>query len=181
MQCPKCKTPELRATRIEDDLPAAGCPTCHGTLVSLLYYRDWAERHANDSPEIAVNTSAVGDTADTSTAIMCPKCGRLMSKYKISGCVSNRLDVCSGCDEAWLDGGEWELLKVLELSRNMPKVFTEQWQRGIRRQVAEDNRRNALRKLIGNDGVMEVERFKIWLDSSDHRSEILVYLYAEQA
>jgi Zn-finger nucleic acid-binding protein len=179
MQCPKCKTSDLRAGRIEEDLPAAGCPTCQGALVSLLYYRDWAERHRADPRTNPVTTSVIGDAADTSTAMKCPKCGRLMTKYKISGCVSNRLDVCPGCDEAWLDGGEWELLKALELSHNMPKVFTEQWQRGIRRQVAEDNRRNALKKLIGDDAVVEVERFKSWINGNDHRPEILVYLYAE--
>ena len=39
MKCPRCKTPELLPTMIEEYLPAMGCGTCHGSLVSLLYYR----------------------------------------------------------------------------------------------------------------------------------------------
>jgi Zn-finger nucleic acid-binding protein len=178
MKCPKCKITDLRATRIEEDLPAAGCTTCNGALVSLLYYRDWAERH-REPQSAPVTTYAIGDVPDTSTAIMCPKCARLMMKYKISGCVSNRLDVCPGCDEAWLDGCEWELLKALELSHKMPTVFTEQWQRNIRHQIAQDNRRNAIKKTIGDEALAEVERFKEWLNNSSHKADILVYLYAE--
>jgi Zn-finger nucleic acid-binding protein len=178
MKCPKCKQPELRAARIEDDLPAAGCPDCKGALVSLLYYRDWAERHANDPVALANGHAAIEDVADTSNAIGCPKCGRLMTKYKISGAVANRLDVCPGCHEAWLDGGEWELLKALELARKMPQVFTEQWQRNIRKQVADGSRRAILRKVIGDEALNRTEDFKNWLRNQPRRNDILVYLHA---
>ena len=43
MKCPRCRTPDLKPTLIEEYLPAMGCETCHGSLVSLLYYRHWAE------------------------------------------------------------------------------------------------------------------------------------------
>ena len=179
MNCPKCKNVSLRARRIESDLPAAGCPDCNGALVSLLYYRDWAERHANDPATSAQEHSAVEDPQDTSGAITCPKCGRLMTKYKVSGLVANRLDVCPGCDEAWLDGGEWELLKALELSHKMPQVFTEHWQRNIRRQVAEETRRAVLRKVVGDDALVRTEEFKKWLSEQPRRSDILGFLHAE--
>jgi Zn-finger nucleic acid-binding protein len=179
MKCPKCKTVELRATRIEEDLPAAGCSVCKGALVALLYYRDWAERHANDPVTLSDGHSVSEDAHDTQTAMMCPKCGRLMTKYKISGAVANRLDVCAGCDEAWLDDGEWQLLKALELARKMPQVFTEQWQRNIRKQVAEDTRRAILRKAVGDPALEQVEEFKRWLKEQPRRNDILVYLHAE--
>lgn len=178
MYCPKCKSTSLRASRIEADLPAAGCPDCNGALVSLLYYRDWAERHENDPVTIEAHHDAE-EVEDTSSAITCPKCSRLMTKYKMSGCVGNRLDVCPGCDEAWLDGGEWGLLKALELARKMPVVFTEQWQRNIRRQIAADTRRGILRKAIGDDSLQRTESFKDWLKEHPRRNDILVYLHAE--
>jgi len=179
MKCPTCKHENLRAARIETDLPAAGCPACKGALVSLLYYRDWAERHANDPVALSQDHAVAEDAPDTSTAITCPKCGRLMTKYKISGAVSNRLDVCPGCDEAWLDRGEWELLKALELARKMPQVFTEQWQRNIRKQIAEDTRRAILRRAIGEPALHHTEEFKHWLHEQSRRNDILVYLHAE--
>ncbi len=54
-----------------------------------------------------------------------------MSKYQISPGQSPCL--CGTCDEAWLDRGEWQLLKTLELSPRMPAIFTEAWQREVRR------------------------------------------------
>jgi len=178
MKCPKCKTVDLRATRIENDLPAAGCTNCSGALVSLLYYRDWAERHGSAAQP--GQNAARDDVKDTTTAISCPKCGRLMTKYKISGCVANRLDVCPGCDEAWLDGGEWDLLKALELSHDLPAVFTDHWQRNIRRQVAADTRRNILRGKIGDSALAQVESFKSWIGDQDRRHDILAYLHATE-
>jgi Zn-finger nucleic acid-binding protein len=176
MKCPHCKSTDLQPTMIEEYLPAMGCSTCHGSLVSLLYYRHWAEtrKTANEGPDTA---AAALETTDTTTAVTCPKCERVMAKYKITGRVSNRLDVCSTCDEAWLDGGEWELLEALHLSLKMPAIFTDAWQRRIRRELTEETRRSILTRAIGEDGTKRVEEFRGWLGTSKHKSDILTYLY----
>jgi Zn-finger nucleic acid-binding protein len=161
---------------IEEDLPAMGCGTCHGSLVSLLYYRHWAETQKAPSGEPGHASTAL-ETTDTTTAIACPKCDRLMAKYKLTGRVSNRLDVCSTCDEAWLDGGEWELLEALQLSLKMPAIFTDAWQRRIRHELTEDSRRSILSRMIGEDGTAKVEAFRDWLAKNKHKSHIMTYLY----
>ena len=124
MKCPHCQTSDLKPTMIEEYLPAMGCGTCRGSLVSLLYYRHWVETQKAPANEPRNGVAAV-ETTDTTTAIRCPKCARLMTKYKLTGSVSNRVDVCATCDEAWLDGGEWELLEALQLSLKMPAIFTD--------------------------------------------------------
>lgn len=175
LKCPKCKTPELLPTMIEEGLPALGCAQCHGSLVSLLYYRHWAETQKSASTgESKPNAIATDDTA---TALTCPKCSRFMMKYKVSGAVANRLDVCGYCDEAWLDRGEWELLEALHLSHRLPSIFTEQWQRRIRREMSEESRRSILERTIGAEGAAKVEAFRDWLAQSGHRAEVLTYLY----
>lgn len=176
MKCPHCKSTDLRPTMIEEYLPAMGCGTCHGSLVSLLYYRHWAEtrKAAAAGPDTAVSAL---ETTDTAAAVTCPKCERVMAKYKITGRISNRLDVCSTCDEAWLDGGEWELLEALHLSLKMPAIFTASWQRRIRRELTEETRRSILTRMIGEDGTSRVEEFRSWLGTSKHKSDILTYLY----
>lgn len=176
MKCPRCKTPDLRPTMIEEYLPAMGCGTCHGSLVNLLYYRHWAETQKAPS-EPPANAAAELETTDTTTAIMCPKCARVMAKYKLTGHVSNRVDVCSTCDEAWLDGGEWELLEALQLSLKLPAIFTDTWQRRIRREMTEDTRRSILVRLIGADGAAKVEEFRAWIAKNRHKSHIMTYLY----
>ena len=176
MKCPHCKTSDLRPTMIDEYLPAMGCGNCHGCLLSLLYYRHWAEAQKTPVTEPR-RVGPVLETTDTTAAIACPKCSRIMAKYKLSGRISNRLDVCSMCDEAWLDGGEWELLEVLQLSHKIPAIFTDAWQRRIRRELTEESRREILTRMIGVDGTAKVEEFRAWLANSKDRSYILTYLY----
>lgn len=176
MECPHCKTSDLKPTMIEEGLPAMGCATCHGSLVSLLYYRHWAETQKAPSGE-AGSAAAGPETTDTTTAITCPKCSRLMAKYKLTGRVANRVDVCASCDEAWLDGGEWELLETLQLSLKMPAIFTEAWQRRIRHELTEDTRRSILVRAIGEEATAKVEQFRAWLTKNKHKSQIMTYLY----
>jgi Zn-finger nucleic acid-binding protein len=164
---------------IEDDLPAMGCGTCHGALVSLLYYRHWAERDSEPAADPAKPTPTVV-TTDTTEAITCTKCARVMTKYKISGAVANRVDVCSTCDDAWLDGGEWELLEALHLSHKIPAILTDTWQRRIRRELTAETRRSILVRMVGAESAQRIEDFGEWLDGSGHKSHILTYLYKNQ-
>jgi Zn-finger nucleic acid-binding protein len=177
MKCPRCKTADLKPTMIEEQLPALGCSTCHGSLVSLVYYRHWAETQKPPPPEAPAADAGSVETTDTTIAITCPKCGRLMTKHKLAGSVANRVDVCASCDEAWLDRGEWELLEALQLSHDMPSIFTDEWQRRIRREMSDDMRRSILQRSIGVEGVAKVDAFKDWLAGNKHKSEIMAYLY----
>lgn len=177
MKCPRCKTPDLKPTMIEEYLPAMACATCQGSLVSLLYYRHWAETQKLPSAEDAPAFSTVPQATDTTVALTCPKCDRIMTKYKVSGRVANRVDLCPVCDEAWLDVGEWELLEALQLTHTMPSIFTDEWQRRIRRELSDETRRSILKRTIGEEGVAKVEEFKAWLTQSEHKPDIMVYLY----
>ncbi|HKE93575.1 MAG TPA: hypothetical protein VKB34_04650, partial [Povalibacter sp.] len=152
-----------------------GCGTCHGSLVSLLYYRHWAETQ-KPATETPVAAAAV-ETTDTTTAVTCPKCNRIMTKYRLTGGVSNRVDVCVCCDEAWLDQGEWELLEALQLSLKVTSIFSDAWQRRIRQENSEEMRRTILVRTIGDVGAKKVEEFRTWLGSNKYKPEIMAYLY----
>jgi len=180
MKCPHCHTRDLLPTMIEEMLPAMTCGTCHGALVSLLYYRHWAEQQKPPATEAPKTVPAVA-TTDTTGAITCPKCERVMMKYKISGTVANRVDVCSTCDDAWLDGGEWELLEALHLSHQIPSILTDAWQRRIRNEITAETRRSILARMVGEEGVRRVEEFGEWLDGSGQKSHVLTYLYKKQS
>lgn len=177
MKCPRCKSPDLLPTMIEEYLPAMACAECQGSLVSLLYYRHWAETRKPDTA--TAERSASTPPRDTTGALMCPKCSRVMTKYKLLGSVDNRLDVCATCDEAWLDGGEWELLEQLQLSHKMPAIFTDSWQRRLREEKTEETRSAILKRTIGAGGAAKVEAFRAWLNGEKHKSTILTYLYRD--
>jgi len=160
---------------IEQHLPAMGCGTCNGSMVSLLYYRHWAETQ-KPARDASVAGPAI-ETDDTAAAITCPKCGRLMTKYRLSGGVANRVDVCVSCDEVWLDAGEWELLEALQLSLKVSSIFTDTWQRRIRHENSEEARRSVLVRLVGDADAKQVEEFREWLAQKKHKPEIMAYLY----
>lgn len=178
MKCPVCKTPELRPTMIEDLLPSMGCEQCKGSLVGLLYYRHWAENH---KPHYETDAPATLSEvpADSTNALRCPKCERIMAKYRLSGTIANRLDLCTVCDEAWLDGGEWQLLEQLQLSDKLPAVFTDTWQRKLRKEGSERTRQEILRRTIGADDATKVESLRSWLNEHPAKSTILTYLYRD--
>lgn len=174
MNCPKCKTQYLRATKLEEGLPVMGCVKCEGAFLSLLYYRDWIERvdfqQSMDAP------AEVSLQSDTQAALHCPKCSRIMTKYSVSGKLSTRLDLCGHCDEAWLDGGEWTLLKSLELANRLPIVFTEQWQRRIRSERTEIDRVERLKNTLGEEAAEKTITIKQWLKNNPHKLTILHFL-----
>lgn len=178
MKCPVCKTPELRPTMIEELLPSMGCEQCKGSLVALLYYRHWAEHHKPQNETSAPSTLAEAP-ADTTNALRCPKCERIMTKYRLSGTIANRLDVCNLCDEAWLDGGEWQLLEQLQLSDKLPAVFTDAWQRKLRKEGSERTRQEILRRTLGDADADKVESLRSWLNEHPAKSTILTYLYRD--
>lgn len=178
MHCPKCKTEYLKPTKLEAGLPVMGCPNCNGALLSLLYYRDWAERVSFDAAS-EVTASDVSSDNDTKTAISCPKCSRLMTKYSVSGALNTRLDLCSNCDEAWLDGGEWKLLKSLELAQKLPNVFTDQWQRRVRGERTELERIERLKKAVGETDAVRAIEVKTWLRDNPNKAVIVHYLNIE--
>jgi Zn-finger nucleic acid-binding protein len=163
---------------IEELLPSMGCDNCKGSLVALLYYRHWAEHHKPVSQASAPATIAELP-ADTTNAVRCPKCERIMTKYRLTGTVANRLDVCSVCDEAWLDGGEWQLLEQLQLSDKLPAVFSDTWQRKIRTESSERTRQEILRRDLGVTDAEKVETIRAWLRDHPAKSTILTYLYRD--
>ena len=175
MKCPCCKTAELVPTMIEESLPAMACGNCHGSLISLLYYRHWAE-----TQRPAADASPAGpavEASDTTSALNCPKCQRIMTKYRMTGNVANRLDVCARCDEVWLDAGEWQLLESLHLDLKMVSVLTDGWQRRLRKESSDEARHKSLVRLIGEEPAQRVEEFHDWLAQQEHRAQIMTYLY----
>ena len=171
MHCPACRTTRLQPAKLEDGLLGHGSAQCQGTLVSLLHYRDWAERAPQ--PEASAAELQAEPASESTQALTCPKCAKLMSKFQFSGTRANRLDLCGTCDEAWLDSGEWQLLKALELSQRMPAIFTDAWQRQVRQEASEQARRERFSRIAGEDAIARADEIRVWLKDHPQRRELL--------
>ncbi|MEH6469966.1 MAG: hypothetical protein V7752_01840 [Halopseudomonas sp.] len=100
----------------------------------------------------------------------------MMTKFRIGLANDNRIDLCGSCDDAWLDNGEWQLLKQLELHDQLPKIFTEGWQRNIRRQRQQQQVQAKYTELIGEESFSKVDQFKSWVDKHPQKDQIKQYL-----
>lgn len=178
MHCVNCKNSKLEPRELEPGLVAAGCLSCDGALVSLMNYRFWADRYAASS--VASGLAGEAEVNESESVHACPKCSRLMMKYQIGAETNHKLDLCGSCDEAWLDKGEWQLLKTLDLQGKLPKIFTDAWQRNIRKQRQENALNERYEKLLGEESFAKVKQFRDWLLQQNNRDAIKQYLISHQ-
>lgn len=128
MECPSCKGSVLKPIMLADNLPERSCPDCSGVLIDLLPYRVWRENWSGPGE----HTEAPVAVEDSASAVLCPQCSSMMLKSRASNEQPNKIDVCTRCDTAWLDNGEWELLGALSLQDQLAAIFTDPWQRRLR-------------------------------------------------
>ena len=175
MQCTSCQAHTLQPKELEKGLVGASCPNCEGLLLSLINYRYWVERNTADMSPSSDEELLIEEEGG---ARICPKCARLMTKYRMSAKAENRIDLCTGCDEAWLDKDEWHLLKRLDIATTMTSIFTDHWQR----QISTDQRISKLKaryqELLGEEDFVVLDRFKEWLDKHPNQEEIKRYINA---
>lgn len=174
MQCPTCKNSVLQAVEIEDGLVAAQCQRCSGALLPLMNYKFWIAK--NPQLESSQSVDCQHQAADVKQAKFCVKCSRMMSKFKISGEIDNRLDYCSACSEVWFDKGEWQLLKQQNVIAHLPEILTDKWQKQIRSDQQDETVRQRYVEILGQDDFNKINEFKQWLDAHPEKSSIKQFI-----
>jgi Zn-finger nucleic acid-binding protein len=172
--CPKCPNSELRHTLLMDDLPAYGCSSCDGLLLSLMMYRHWRETesvHLSESPTADLTAMV----ADRHEPIKCPRCRSLMTKYRISADIPNRVDYCAHCEDIWFDPGEWKCVEAIARSGHFAEIFGRPWQRQIHRKISEEMETQRLKELLGSD-YGKFADFREWFQSHPNRGRLLALL-----
>lgn len=178
MNCPRCKDTALSIAMLEDKLPYHTCGHCEGGLLSLTIYREWIERYPSIVSAVSVSQDKV-QVQDTKRATLCPRCHRIMLRYKCAADSEHGLNFCAGCDEIWLDGNEWEFLKQKNLHDKVPGIFTEPWQRRLRNESSRKRFEQLYLSKLGAEEYDKVRRVKEWLDQHPKRSAVLAYLNDE--
>jgi Zn-finger nucleic acid-binding protein len=171
MQCPACQLTLLKPVKLEPSLMARKCTHCEGVLIDLLSYRAWRENMPDcELPELM-------EVEDRKGALICSKCQHFMLKYKICDEHENFIDVCTHCDEAWLDEGEWQLLGALLMQDKLTKIFTEPWQRKIRQDRVEADQRARNQALLGELDYQEAERITQWINDHPKKEDLIRILF----
>lgn len=174
MRCPSCTTQELKPTKLDAGLAGYGCARCRGVLIELLSYRMWAESHAANRRDVR---AAAPSAEDSKRAFACPKCSKLMTKYRIADEVANKLDLCTHCGEVWLDGGEWDLLLQLDLAASLPQILSDPWQNAIRKKHVTQSVEQKFQALFGPQDYQKLKEFRDWMLAHENAPDIQDYLH----
>ncbi|PIQ33662.1 MAG: hypothetical protein CO186_11420 [Zetaproteobacteria bacterium CG_4_9_14_3_um_filter_49_83] len=178
MKCPCCSSDSMKAGRLETGLPGYICQTCSGSLLSLSTYLDWAHAPGELSSRVSEPDNCAINPTDSKQALSCPRCQRLMLKYRISADSDHKLDYCFGCQEVWFDGGEWDFLKSKGLANHVTCISTDVWQRKIRERASEENSRLRFEALMGPEIFSSAKDFKTLIEGHKNRDAILAFISA---
>ena len=173
MHCPACISTVLIPHALEAGLPVSSCIDCHGVLLSLASYRLWREDHGDDA-EPAGDVKLARDSA---RSLVCPKCARLMLKFRFSP-DDRRLDLCPHCEEVWLDGGDWDKLKTNRLHLRLTDLFSPQWQESLRMGAMAVSDAALWRQRLGEDYERATE-IRRWLADHPNSTWIRMFLVHE--
>ena len=175
MKCTSCGKGNLRPSYLEPQLPCYSCPNCEGSLLMLSDFLRWKE--SNENHKLTVNTISV-EAEETSKAMICPKTGGLMTKYKISKDSEHRLDLSPSINAVWIDKGEWELLKDKGLALSINSIFTDHWQEEIRSGESSDIMAALYQRKFG-EHYKDIQAFRKLITDKHFKSQVIAYLMAE--
>ncbi|WLQ12264.1 zf-TFIIB domain-containing protein [Hahella aquimaris] len=176
MKCTSCNSGALKPGFLEDLLACHICDNCGGTLIYLQDYLRWLNSEHSLSEvdfDLAVNAE------DSKKALLCPKTGRLMLKYRISKNTDHRLDLSPEILAMWLDKGEWDLLKQEGLATKLNAIFTDPWQRKIRESKARDVFEALYEEEFGKEEYAKLREVREWLDKQSKQKSMIAYLLAK--
>lgn len=176
--CPACQQSTLEQTTLAHGLPARQCAQCHGTLLSLLAYRDWRSQHAAPTDD-SDDPGEAASIADSKLLLHCPECKGFMSKFRFSSEAGNQIDLCDRCDLVWLDRGEWQLVEHLARSGQLAKIFDAHWQQRLRAEAAKRRAEERWHAQLGED-YEKARELRSWLAQHPKGKELIAYLYLSQ-
>ena len=176
MKCTSCNNGQLASAYLEGLFPCHTCSNCGGNLIILSDYLRW--RDQNEDIDLSSEKPLQIEAQETSKAMLCPKTGGIMTKYKISKGSEHRLDLSPTINAIWLDKGEWELLKENGLASKLNNIFTSHWQHEIRSQESADIIKALYKEKFGKN-YTTLKEFRELLNSMPARSEALAYLMAD--
>lgn len=176
MKCPVCKKLTFETREIEPDLYADVCSDCSGKWISANNYELWLTNHGRSMPEKESEASANLSIPEFELARLCPKCRRILVKYKVGRNLSFKIDRCGNCAGVWLEANEWETLKSRDLHDHLNRIFTDYWQEEVERENTRKSLRAIYTEKFGPEEYKRIRDFKTWMEDHEKGGEILAYL-----
>jgi len=174
MDCPRCKDNPLHSVILEDHLEAESCHNCGGHWLGSENYYRWLDDRGEILPEKPPEVEL--EVNDSDKAKLCPRCRRIMLKYKVGRGTDFYLDRCGSCNGVWFDKNEWESLKTRNLHDEVHLIFSPAWQENIRRQSHAKTLDRLYEQKFGTEDYEEVKKIRAWLRDRPQRLALLSFL-----
>ncbi|MBU2986148.1 zf-TFIIB domain-containing protein [Saccharophagus degradans] len=176
MKCTSCKAGSLVPAYLDTLFPCHTCDNCGGSFVYLADYLKWKEGNPN-----LANLTVSGESfevSETAQAMICPKTGLFMTKYRIASNTDHRIDLSPTINAIWMDKGEWELLKTRGLAGRLNEIFTAPWQNKIRAAKTAEVLDGIYAKEFG-ENYAAIKAFRELIQPLDNRAEIIAFLVSD--
>lgn len=174
MKCLVCKSEAVFDKVVEEKLRVKECKDCGGQWLPSSQYYSWLERHGkslNDQQYSEITYEVI----DSQNAKICPDCGRILLRFNIGHGLKFSLDHCSNCNGVWFDKNEWVALVSRNLHDELPRIFSTDWQKHIRKEGRGKFYEEVYMSKFG-DQYTRIKEFKQWLDEQEIKSAILAFL-----
>lgn len=164
----------LLSLSLEDGLAAYRCPETDGIYLPIASYLRWIASQPSRLPHVPPSGEESVEE-EPGPARLCPETGTIMSRYRVGHGFRFTIDrsITGGI---WLDAGEWEALRARNFHDELHFIFTEPWQRAIRREEAASGSAERLEERIGPEFAEELALLRDRISASPHRAEILAFL-----
>ncbi len=141
MNCPKCKTTELKKPNLNSPY---FCKECKGM---------WLSNNENSNlTDITFENIEVDSTSENDDKTgLCPSGHGIMIRAKVDIDEPFYLEKCTACGGIWFDKGEWQRIAENSLSDNLSNIWSKSWQK---KQSEVKNRKSFLemnQKLLGEE------------------------------
>ncbi len=176
MKCTACGAGHLAPAYLDTMLPCHTCNECGGSLLKMIDYLRWKDEQSDEVSKEPMPVEI--DASETKRAMMCPKSGGLMTKYRISANTDHRLDFSAAINAVWLDSGEWDLLKANGLALRLNRIFTDHWQHDIHAQESAEVMRELYGRRFG-EHYAELQAMRDKLQKMPDKHEAAAYLLAD--
>ena len=179
MNCPVCPSQPLAASESRTDPNTHACPTCRGRWLTFNDHLAWLERTSTGPTRPPAIIPALPNAIapePAQKARICPVCGRLLTRFRISLDLPFTLDRCGNCAGVWFDDAEWTVVKSAGLLPGLHHLFNDTHQHKLE---AEERRRNheaRCRAIVGEEAFERARTFKLWLDNHPHKDALMAFL-----
>jgi len=177
MRSPRNAHAVLVAREIAKGLTAHICPDSGGCWIDGKAYWDWWQQQpefprpapATDGPPVAVET-------DTGSALISPRSGRLMRKYRVGRGLDFHIDFDASTGGFWLDRGEYEALRARGMHDELHLICSSEYQSQLRAMETAHAREAIARRTLGDELYVELHSLVNRVSATNMSGPVLAFL-----